>query len=226
MGEELSERKKELKELLSALGSKLLLGEISEEKYTELKKRYEEELEEVNARITASEADIQLKRFLLFGGVFLICVGAFVYAYTFIQIWYIESEISKGAPVYESELYSILKTANIISLLALFVGAVLSFIEIVKYERGRSEYKRKWTASRAPDETRELLAKLLQRKGAKVSASPGEIKAKLPHIKIFILVSGTKDRTELQLTLQAPKKIASRYETEIKPLLDEMRALR
>ena len=63
--EEVKERIKELKSLLAALDSKLVLEEISEAKYTELRQKYESELRGAEAELSGAHAELQVKKIVL-----------------------------------------------------------------------------------------------------------------------------------------------------------------
>ena len=229
--EELRERIKELNGLLAALDSKLVLEEISETKYTELRQKYESELRDAEAELSGVHAEFQIKKIVFVAGLTLIFMGAAVFIYSYTEVAQIEAHAVRvsGATGAEVGGYVFLKTVNIISLLAAAIGIVLTTVEILKYETKKVECKRRWVVDKNPDETGELLIKALRRKGAKVSESPHEIKASLRHgggffsgrIRIAIFLSGTAEKTDVHVVLTAPRSAQERWDF-IRTYLDDL----
>jgi hypothetical protein len=229
--EELGERIKELKGLLAALDSKLVLEEISEEKYTELHQKYESELRDAAAELSGVHAEFQMKKIVFIAGLTLVFLGFAAYIYSYTGIMQIEAHAVRvsGVAGEEAEGYVFLKTVNIISLLAAATGIVLTTVEMLKYETKKIEYKRRWVVERNPDEVRELLIIALRRKGAKVSESLHEIKASLRQgggffrgrIRITIFLSGTAEKTEIRAILTVPGSAQERW-SSIRAHLDDL----
>jgi hypothetical protein len=113
-------------------------------------------------------------------------------------------EIEMG--IETSKEYVFLKTANIVSIFVAIGGAVLSLLEIVKYEIKRYEYTRKLVFEKEPEEVRELIIRSFQRLGAKVTQTQELIKCRYGSplsrnsVKFALALSGTKDRTEVYIT--------------------------
>lgn len=230
--EEFRERIKELRSLLAALDSKLVLEEISEAKYTELRQKYENELRDAEAELTGLHAEFQMKKIVFVAGMALVFLGAAVYLYSYTEITQIEAHAVQvsGAAGAGAEGYVFLKTVNVLSLLAAVIGIILTVVEMFKYETKKVEYNRRWVVERNPDEVRELLIKTLRRKGAKVSESTHEIKARLRHgggflpgskVRILISLSGTAEKTEIRATLTAPESAQERWNS-IRAHLDDL----
>jgi hypothetical protein len=202
MQAELIERRKELKSLLKLIEQKLVLEELTESRYIELKQRYQEELAEIEAELSRAKAESQLKTLLLLSGISLLILGTGIWFYSYLLLSGMEIEMG----IETSKEYVFLKTANIVSIFVAIGGAVLSLLEIVKYEIKRYEYTRKLVFEKEPEEVRELIIRSFQRLGAKVTQTQELIKCRYGSplsrnsVKFALALSGTKDRTEVYIT--------------------------